>query len=480
MARRFTARKQAGPRKSTASRAAAPARTLALAMLKEVRNPRGRGMDAVLEHARRSGQIGAQDVALAREIAYGVCRRRRWLEEILARYVHRPLPSGAVRVHEALLCGIFQAIYLHRIPPHSIVDETVRLTGQVRTEAGYRRLANAVMRRIVETPRAELLPGPDVSWPVRESMPDWLASEAGQVLPTNELHQFFAALNEQAPLSLRITRPAAESPEVPIEERLRGEVVDLTHALPEIAPGRFLPECLHVRARGLSPEYLPLFQRGFVTAEDEGAQFAGWLAGPRPGMSVLDLCASPGGKTAHLLDLMDRRPARFVATDVGEEKLDRLRETLDRLALRPLVETREVSTLPEHYEPATFDLVLVDAPCTGLGTLRRHPEIRWRRSPRQVRELAQTQAELLRQAATWVRPGGTILYSVCTFTVLETDRVIDEFLHENTPAFTPAEAPEALPFDTAPFSAGPGKWRTFTHRHACDTFYVAKLQRAQT
>ncbi len=477
MPRRLPARKQAAQRKRSAGRGAAPARVLALAMLAEVRNPRGRGMDTVLEEARRGGRASVQDLALAREIAYGVCRRRRWLEEVLARYVQRPLPTGAARVHDALLCGLFQAIYLDRIPMHSVVDETVRLTGAVRTEAGYRRLANAVMRRISETPREELLPGPEVPWPIRESIPDWLASEGGQVLPKSELPDFFAALNEQAPLTLRVTRPAAESTEVPVPERLRGEVVDMTQALPGVTAGRFLPECLQVRARGLSPEYLPLFQRGLVTAEDEGGQLVGWLAGARPGMRVLDLCASPGGKTAHLLDLMERRPGRFVACDVGEEKLGRLRDTLDRLALGGLAEVLDVRALPESHEPESFDLVVVDAPCSGLGTLRRHPEIRWRRGPRQIRELARTQATLLRQAGRWVRPGGTLLYSVCTFTMLETDRVLEQLLAEAGDGFEPATAPEGLPFDVETFTAGPGRWRTFTNKHGCDTFYVGKLRR---
>lgn len=461
----------------SAPRQAAPARRLALAMLQEVRQPRGRGMDAVLDAARRAGTIGALDAALAREIAYGVCRRRRWLEEVLARYLHRPLPSGAIRVHEALLCGIFQALFLERIPKHSVVDETVRLTASVRTEIGYRKLANAIMRRVVESPREQLLPGPDVPWPIRESIPDWLASEAGQILPTGEMDAFFTALNTQAPLTLRATRPAAEREEIPIEERLRGEVVDLTQALPEVRPGEFLPECFQVRARNLSPEFLPLFQRGHVTAEDEGAQLVGWLAGARPGMRVLDVCSSPGGKAAHLLDIMDRRPALFVATDVGEEKLSRLRETLDRLALSKLAEVREAGTVGEAHEPASFDLVVVDAPCSGLGTLRRHPEIRWRRGPKQIRELARTQARLLREAAGWVRPGGILLYSVCTFTTRETDRVVDAFLAGNAGRFTNDDAPGNLPFDVTPFAAGSGRWRTFTHRHQCDTFFAARLRR---
>lgn len=458
-----------------------PARELALRLLLLADDASAPGLDALLADARATNQYSRADLSLAREIAAGVCRHRRWLEQLLDRFLHHPLPAGAARVRTALLAGLYQAVYLDRIPAHTLVDETVRLVGTVRTEAAYRGLANAIMRRVVVTPREELIEPPDLTWPIRHSVPDWLASEAGQVLGNGEAEALFAALNEHAPLSLRLTAQEPRLAPAQLVDRLRGEIVDAVGRVVEVGPGRLLADNIAVRARGLDPESLPSFQAGLLTAEDEGAEVVGWLAGPRPGDRLLDLCASPGGKTSHLADLTGRRHARLVASDVSERKLDRLRGTLRRLGLESQVEVRLADSLAADGELAgSFDVVLVDAPCSGLGTLRRHPEIRWRRSPAAIRALARQQRELLTHAARFVAPGGHLIYSVCTFNRAETDGVADAFAAEHA-NFSPAPAPEGLPFDSAALSTGrPGRWRTWTHRDGCDSFFIARWQRAQT
>lgn len=456
--------------------APAPARSLALEIILKVMKPEGPGIDGLLEEARAGGLYRNDDLALAREISMGVCRQRLWLEEILGRYLHHPLPGGAFRVHEALLVGIYQAAFLDRIPAHTIVDETVRLVGSVRTEKAYRGLANAIMRKVVTAGREALLPGPEVNWLVRHGVPDWLASEAGQVLPQGELEDFFAACGEHAPLNLRRVGRAPAPAMDALEERLRGELVDQLGRVVDIRRGRIFPDFLLIDTAGVAPERLPSFQAGLLTAEDEGAAMAGALAGARAGMRILDYCASPGGKTAQLADMAERAPVRFVATDVSREKLKRLRGTLARLDLDTLVETKLAAEL-ELAEEMAFDLVLVDAPCSGLGTLRRHPEVRWRRSSGQFRRLARNQREILHRAAGLVAPGGVLCYSVCTFNNAESDAMADWFLSK-FPGFRPEEAPEGLPVETTAYRTAPGRWRTFTHRHGCDSFFVARFRKA--
>ncbi len=453
-----------------------PARAAALAMLAGASGRHAQAMESTLEDTRRAGAISSLDASLAQEIARGVCRQRLWLEQILDRYLHHPLPRQAHKVREALLTGLYQYIFLDRIPPHTVVDETVRLVGTARTEASYRSLANAIMRRVVKEPKESLRPDPSDPWPVRHSVPGWLASEAGKIYPGGEAQEFFAASNEPAPLQLRAVALAGRPDLETVEEALRGEIVDHTHAVPEIERGRFLPDCLTIRGRGVALEFLPSFRRGLVTAEDEGAQIAGALAGARPGMAILDLCAAPGGKTGHLADLAERRMSRLVASDINKPKLRRLRDTLQRLGLADAVEVRHAAEITEKEFTEGFDLVLVDAPCSGLGTLRRHPEARWRVSISDIRSLSHAQSALLDQAAPLVRRGGTLAYSVCTFPQQETDGVIDRFL-ERHEAFQPAPAPGGLPFDDAEFRTAPGRWRTATHRHACDTFFVARMKR---
>lgn len=456
-----------------------PARSTALAMLARAQGPHAQAMEATLEQDRRRGALSPLDASLAQEIARGVCRQRRWLETILDRYLRHPLPRGAHRVKDAILTGLYQHLYLDRIPPHTVVDETVRLVGVARTEASYRSLANAIMRRVVSEPKETLLPGEDVPWPVRLSVPDWLASEGGKVYPGGEAREFFAACNEPAHLTLRAVGQHGKPSLEVLEERLRGEIVDLTHAVPEIERGRFLQDCLILKSRGLSPEFLPSFRSGLVTVEDEGAQLAGCLAGAEPGMRILDLCASPGGKTAHLADLAGRQAARLVASDVSQGKLNRLQETLQRLGLADSTEMALAADVLKREEDGSFDLVLVDAPCSGLGTLRRHPEARWRGSPGDIRRLAHVQQQLLHDAARLVAPGGILAYTVCTFTLQETDQVADKFLETQAGAFNPAPAPEGLAFDESALRTAPGRWRTATHRDGCDTFFIARFQREE-
>lgn len=453
-----------------------PARTLALDLLVRVRDPQAPGLDALLEDARRQRRYAAPDLALAREIAWGVCRKRRWLEVVLSRYLERPLPTAAFHVHFTLLMGLYQALYLDRIPAHTIADESVRLVGMVRTEVSYRKLVNAIMRRVLEAPKESHMPPESTPWPVLHSVPDWLASEAGQVYRGAELREFFAASNQPAPLVLRSVANPVALPMAELAERLRMEALDTTGAVCEVTPGQLEPQSLHVRGRALAPEGLPLFTRGLLTAEDEGGQVVGSLAGPRAGDRILDLCASPGGKSAHLADLTGRAFERFIATDVSDRKLARLRETFARLGLADRVETRLSTDLGTDLE-GTFDVVLVDAPCSGLGTLRRHPEIRWRRRPEDLRALAKLQGELLELGARFVRPGGRLIYSVCTFTMMETDEQADKFSAAHAGRFTPTGAPEGLPFDEARLRVAPGRWRTSPHRDGCDAFFVARWVR---
>lgn len=457
-----------------AANAPSPSRSLALNLVGKAHSPEAPGLDQLLEEARLSGLYRSDDLALAREIALGVCRQRVYLETVLAGFLRHPLPDGAWRVRDALLVGIYQARFLDRIPAHSIVDETVRLVGSVRTEKTYRGLANAIMRRVVGEGAGDIPDPATLPWPTRYSIPDWLASAAGQVLPTTELEEFFAACNSQAPLNLRRVDASHVPPMEELVGRLKGELVDQLGRLVEIQPGHHLPDILLIDAPTLVPGRLPSFQAGHLTAEDEGAALVGWLAGAKPGMRILDLCAAPGGKTAQLVDLALRKPARMVATDVNTGKLDRLQQNLTRLQLGNLVETKLASDL--DGESDQFDLVLVDAPCSGLGTLRRHPEARWRRTGKQFRALVRTQREILEKAVGLLAPGGTLVYSVCTFNERECDGQA-QWLGEKHPDLRPLAAPENLPFDDAPFRSGEGRWRTFTHRHGCDSFFVTRWRK---
>ena len=428
---------------------ASPARRAALEAFTRVSEPAAPGLAHLCSAAAARLRLSPQDAALAREIALGAARHRPWLEHLLARFVERPLPARCHDARDALLLGLFQAAFLDRVPDHALVNETVTLVVSQNFGGALRGLANAVMRRAVAD-RAALRPGDGDPWQAALSAPQWAIDALAPLLPAGEMPAFFAASLPQAPLVLRRRGVTAER---------AGEALRLAAGDADIAiePSPLAPDCLRVHARGLDPASVPLFQEGKLTAQDDGAVAALMaLLGDDEPARVLDFCASPGGKTALLADLLP--DASITAADVSPEKLRRLRETLTRLGLDE--DTRVVlSAATAGLEP--FDFVLVDAPCSGLGTLRRHPEIRMRRDATAIIRLAALQRDILRHAARLVAPGGVLAYCVCTLTREEGEGTIDAFLAEH-PAF----------------SADSALARLWPHRDGCDGYTFIRLRRA--
>ncbi len=460
-----------GARKKTS---VSPARSAALAVLRRAADNQAPGADRLIEEQIEANRLSPVDAGLAREIAFGVLRHRAWLDRILDEFLERPLRKIAPDVHNALLLGIYQYVFLDRVPPHAIVDQTVQLVAVQQKGDRFRGLANAILRRVTEKPATDWRPGDDVAWAERYSVPEYLATLASEALPDDECDRFFASCQHPAPLCLRVVGKRAIDEDLLAHIRREGEKA--TGGAVKVERSRVLPGCVILPDRGLQPDKLPLFQSGRLTVEDEGAQIAGWFTAPRGTESrVLDLCASPGGKTVHLAEQLPAT-CELIATDVSADKLERLRGTLNRVGMLDRVRVELVDEFLRTAVPKSFDHVLVDAPCSGLGTLRRHPEARYRRSAGEVSRLAATQSTLLNQAARLVAPGGTLAYSVCTFTRAEGEEVVRRFLGDQQ-QFESDDAPEGLPFDAASFAFGRGMWRTLTHRHGCDCFFIARFRR---
>lgn len=456
--------------KQSAPRPASPARLAVLEVLRHAYSATAPGADLLLDQQARNRSLSPEDAALARELTFGVLRRRLWLERVLERYMEHP--PGEASVHQALLAGVYQRAFMERIPPHAIVDETVRLVADQPGGTRYRALANAVMRKVASSAPEELRPAPEEDWRVRLSVPTETAEIIGRAIPASELEPFFAACNEPAPLCIRPSGAAWRERTDAFAERLRTEIQALDRDA-RIERGAVVRDCFRVGGRGIAPERLPLFTSGEAAVEDEGAQAVALIAAAaQPGARrVLDLCAAPGGKTAHLADLLPE--ARIIATDVKDDKLRRLTENIGRLHFAARVETAVASDFLASVQPESFDLVLVDAPCSGFGTLRRHPEIRYRRNQSSVEQLARLQINLLNAAAGQVRPGGSLVFSVCTITHEEGEGVRDAFLAANGrfAAEMVSVGPEGESSGTI--------WRTLTHRNGCDSFTVCCFRRSQ-
>jgi 16S rRNA (cytosine967-C5)-methyltransferase len=242
----------------------------------------------------------------------------------------------------------------------------------------------------------------------------------------------------------------------------------------EAIPTPFSPVGLCIKAPPPLASWGPL-QEGWLQVQDEAAQLVSLILAPKPGERVLDLCAAPGGKTTHLAQLMQNQ-GEIVAVDVSPAKLAILKENCRRLGIS-IVKARALdATRPLPFPPGSFDSCLVDAPCTGLGTLRRHPEGKWRIKEQDILRLQEMQSQILRQAAPLIKQGGVLVYSTCTLTPEENEGVTEGFLSEHK-EFSLEHASGLLPRGCEGLVDTKGCLRTLPHRHGTDGFFAARIMR---
>lgn len=408
----------------------------------------------------RSPQLGAKDRALATELVYGSLRVRRWLEERIARLLTRPMKKLDPWVRAHLLLAAFQLFFLSRVPSFAAVNEAV---GAIRRTKGPKvaAFANAVLRRLAAESEAALREGALDRGSVAEtSAPPWLREALARTLGEAGARTYLASALEAPPIGLRLA---------PGEER-DAWLARLREAAPDGAfePGAVSPRA--IRARGAGPPHkLPGYAEGRFTLQEEGSQLVAMALGARPGDIVLDACAGRGNKTSLLAEAVGASGA-VDAADVHASKLERLAIELGRLGLAP----REVHALDWSVGVGDvrgpYDRILVDAPCSGTGTLGRRPDLYLRREPEDVASLAELQRAIVRRAATLLRPGGRLVYAVCSVLREEGEAVVASLL-EADPSL------ERLPFEgeAASVAAGATELRLLPHVHGTDGYYLASL-----
>ncbi|HET9594824.1 MAG TPA: transcription antitermination factor NusB [Anaeromyxobacteraceae bacterium] len=419
-----------------------------------------RALDAALASA---GALDPRESGLATELVYGTLRRALALDAALARHASRPLAEADPAARAALRIGAYELLQL-RTPPHAAVGEAVALAKSVQhgRAAGF---VNAVLRALARDPRPAPAPpladDPAGHVAAAEALPRWLAEEWVAWLGADEALALARAMNEPAPLTLRA--PERER----LVERLRAAGI-------EAAPAPLAPEGVGVR--GASVRAVAAAAGGLAfSVQDEAAQLVAVLAAGDlrgRGGRVLDACAAPGGKTFHLADLLGHG-GEVIAIEVHPRKAEELRREAERRGLgeRVRVLCADAARPVPGLEPGSFDAVLVDAPCTGLGTLRRHPELKLRRTAADPARMAELQRALLAACAAYARPGAPVTYSVCSLTRAEGPEVVAAALAAGArraapPAGFPAEVLTAA-----------GDLLTLPHRHGCDGFYAARLVR---
>ena len=412
-----------------------------------------------------------RDRALAAEIATGVQRWRAALDRSIETFADRPLRRLDPEVVEILRLSAYQLLHLTRVPASAVVDDAVKLARRAgkRSAAGF---VNAVLRTTSRRRNALPLPQPPGDPSDRDraldylsvtlSHPVWLAARWYDRLGFEAARAWMQFNNAAAPLTLRANR-------------LRMTPEELTNRLEErgvvAAKGRFAPDALVVQDG--QPLRDPGAEAGWFVVQDEASQLVALLAGASPGRRVLDTCAAPGGKTTAVA--ASNPGALIVACDARERRMALLQRTVEATGAANVVLVQADLSQPLPFLDR-FDCVIVDAPCSGLGTLRRDPDIRWRRQEGDLAQLAAAQLTMVRHASAAVAPGGRLVYATCSSEPEENEQVVAQFL-SGVAGFDPLDARGAHPALPAETVDMRGHLRTEPHRHGLEAFFGAVFSR---
>ena len=423
--------------------------------------------DILLDHSLRSKAFFAHDRALLTELIYGTLRWQARLDAYLKPSLRRPLEDADPFIRNLLRLTVYQLICLNRIPDYAAVNEAVELT---KAHSGQRAagFVNGVLRSVLRGKKEFIKP--DLRDSVKEfaqywSHPEWLVEHWLKYLGAEELEALLQANNEAAPLVVRTNLCRGTRDE--LLELFQGSGIKAL-----LSP--WSPQALLVQA-SMPVDKLPGFHDGRFQVQGESAQLIAYLLEAKPGERILDACAAPGGKTTHIAELMDDR-GQIIAADISARGIKRITENCRRLGLRS-VEAFQADVTQELRAPVgqSYDRILIDAPCSGFGTLRSHPEIKWNRSRSDAMRLATLQKKLLIRAASYLRPCGVLVYSTCTLTEDENENVVEGFLKDH-PEFVLDDVAGYLP-DQAKSLVRGRYFMALPHRHNTDGFFAARMRK---
>jgi 16S rRNA (cytosine967-C5)-methyltransferase len=416
-------------------------------------------LNVVLDHQLAATPLDdPRDAGLATELCYGATRRRLTLDYAILKFADRKLDQLEDKVLAALRIGAYQLFYT-RVPARAAVAETVEALKSVglTRASGF---VNAILRKLSALEKPPLPPESDkvVHLSVRESHPEWLVSRWIRQFGPDRAEAMLVADNQSAPIVLR-----ANSAKISRDELLSR----LREAGIAAEPTRLSPQGIVLPSVGRVEDVLG-YDEGLWQVQDEAAQLVGIFAAAPPGARVLDACAAPGGKALHMAEKHD-----VVAFDLHANKLRKIDSEAKRLGLQEKIRTlAHDATKPFPEGMGEFHVVVVDAPCAGLGTLRRHPELRYRRSAADIDRLASLQRNILEQTQEQVPPGGLLVYAVCSVDSQEGPDQVEMFLRSH-PEFT-AEPPHPVPAELPMWQA---YLRTLPGPEGLDGFFAARLRK---
>ncbi|MCI1985635.1 MAG: 16S rRNA (cytosine(967)-C(5))-methyltransferase RsmB [Lactobacillus sp.] len=417
-------------------------------------------LDATLRHA----DLSVRDAHLLTTIVYGVIQRRLTLDYDLQPFVGKRRLDPWVRV--LLQTAVYQMVYLDKVPTRAIFYETTEIAKQ-KGHAGIAKFVTAILRRIQREglPSLDAIQSPLERLSIASSTPMWLVEKLVTQLGQVKAERILAVINQPANASLRVntTKTTASALQAQLQDRF-----------PELAPSALTPDGLVAPGGHLAGT--PEFAAGLYTLQDESSMLVAPSLAVAPEMHVLDACAAPGGKTTHIAQLLDPDVGgKVTALDLHPHKVRLIAENAARLGLADRVDAyaMDARQAPDQFAPQSFDRVLVDAPCSGLGLIRRKPEIKYEKQPADLVNLPKIQLAILEAVAGLVKAGGRLTYSTCTIVREENQAVIDAFLVAH-PEFTQIQTPTAKGLTKA---HGALALQLYPDDYGTDGFYIAALQR---
>lgn len=411
-------------------------------------------------------KLSRLDKALVTEIANGTLRNLTRIDWIKSQFVKKDKISPWIE--DIIRCGIYQIMFLDRIPDSAVCNESAELSRKYGHE-GVVRFVNGVLRNIsrnkdnIEYPDRTKQPVKFLS--VFYSHPEWMVDKWVADYGEEFAEELLKANNEAPPFTIRYNR-------LKLDKHQLKEVLEKEKTAFE--EGRYNEEALFIKGTS-SIEGKESFNKGYYQVQDESSMLVAHVVAPRPGERVLDVCSAPGGKTTHMAELMGNN-GEIVARDIHPHKLKLISENCDRLGISIVSpEIFDAKTLDDTSR-GKFDRVLLDAPCSGLGVIRRKPDLRWKKNPDNFDELAKMQKEMLAVAAQYVAAGGVLVYSTCTINKTENIEVIRDFLSKNGD-YTTESIKEYIPHELHNASTEEGYLELFPNISGTDGFFIARMRK---
>ena len=397
------------------------ARLAAVKTVYEV-NANGAYSNVALAQILRQEKLNDLDRRFCTELVYGTIKAGASLDWKLSKYLTRPLDKVEQKILAVLRVGLYQIFFLDRVPNSAAVNESVELT-KTFVNIGASKFVNGVLRSAVRQPEKSDFPATDDVESIALKMfhPTWLVKLFADEFGIDAAKKICAINNTESPLCLRVNK---------LKSTRKKIVAELEKISAQFELSKIAPEGIICRSHGSLDKFKPL-KAGLCQVQDESSMTVAPLLNPKAGDFVIDCCAAPGGKTTHIAELMNNR-GKIIAADIYDIKIDHIRQNSKRLGINIiepiLLDARVIGE--KYFERA--DKVLVDAPCSGLGVIRRKADIRWKKNPAELDELPTLQLEILNSAAKSVKRGGTLVYSTCTIIKRENENVVEKFLSVNS------------------------------------------------